>query len=112
MRDWNLGKGHPDRAEDWRRRPFESPWYRRHISRGMAALSREALVDDSIPGLLSIYGGKFTTYRSLSERVGDRIGRRLGILKPSRTGERHNWFLDDLPTGSPLLQSQPALRTG
>jgi glycerol-3-phosphate dehydrogenase len=101
-----------DLMDSWRRQPFESPWYRRHISRGMAALSREALVDDSIPGLLSIYGGKFTTYRSLSERVGDRIARRLGVVKASGTGNRYNWFLDDLPTSSPLLQSYPVLRSG
>lgn len=41
-------------------------------------LSREALVFDDAPGLISILGGKYTTYRAVAERVTDRIQRELG----------------------------------
>lgn len=41
-------------------------------------LSREAHVFDDAPGLLSILGGKYTTYRAVAERVTDRIQRELG----------------------------------
>ena len=109
-RRWTAGKTQELPAA-WRQEPFDSPWYRRSWSRGMAALSREAVVDDSIAGLLSIYGGKFTTYRSLSEGVGDQVARQLGIVRPSGTRQRSNWFLEELPAGSPMLRSQAILRS-
>jgi glycerol-3-phosphate dehydrogenase len=94
----------------WREDPFASPFYRRTWSRHMAALSREAVVEESAAGLLSIYGGKFTTYRSLSERVGDAVAARLGISRPSGTRRHENWFLRDLADEADMLVSQAALR--
>ncbi|RKZ13184.1 glycerol-3-phosphate dehydrogenase [bacterium] len=41
-------------------------------------LSREAVVYDDAPGLISILGGKYTTYRAVAERVTDRVQRELG----------------------------------
>jgi len=40
--------------------------------------SREAMLVDEAPGLFSILGGKYTTYRAMAERVTDRIQRELG----------------------------------
>ncbi len=44
-------------------------------------VSREAQVFDDAPGLISILGGKYTTYRAVAERVTDRIQRELGQRK-------------------------------
>jgi len=44
-------------------------------------ISREALVFDDAPGLISILGGKYTTYRAVAERVTDRIQRELGLRR-------------------------------
>ncbi len=46
------------------------------VTPGMA--SREAMLVDEAPGLISILGGKYTTYRAMAERVTDRIQRELG----------------------------------
>lgn len=66
----------------WSQVPFDSPFYRRTFDGDASALSREAVTEESAPGLFTIYGGKFTTYRALSECVGDRIAPRLGCVTP------------------------------
>lgn len=54
----------------WRSKGPESAITRRHIIRRHRA--------DEAPGLMSIIGGKLTTYRNLSEQVTDRLVRMLG----------------------------------
>jgi len=44
-------------------------------------VSREALVFDDAPGLISILGGKYTTYRAVAQRITDRIQRELGTRR-------------------------------
>src|SRR5206468_11607802 len=61
----------------WRENPFASPFYKRRLEKDVSSLSREAVVDEVVPNLITIYGGKFTTYRALCEGVGDRIADRL-----------------------------------
>jgi glycerol-3-phosphate dehydrogenase len=68
------------------------------------------MLDRSIPGLVSLYGGKFTTYRSLSERVGDHVAAHLGQNRPSGTRRPQNWFLEDLAAETDLLVSRSSLR--
>lgn len=46
--------------------------------------------------LLTIYGGKLTTYRRLSETIGDRITKHFGEFRPSKTAEPEMW--DQLET--------------
>lgn len=41
--------------------------------------------------LLTIYGGKLTTYRRLSETIGDRITSHFGEFRPSRTADAAMW---------------------
>ncbi len=95
----------------WRDQPFASPWYLRTVDRDVSALSREAVVDEAARNLFTIYGGKFTTYRALCERVGDRLAARLGRPTPSGTHLKENWFLDDLKQTEPdLFRSDPGLR--
>jgi glycerol-3-phosphate dehydrogenase len=51
-------------------------------------LSREHTVDSSVPGLSSIAGGKFTTYRVMARDLIDAVARDLGPgVPPSRTHE-------------------------
>lgn len=40
-------------------------------------ISREAMIQEDAPGLLSLVGGKYTTHRSTAEEMVDRIARRL-----------------------------------
>jgi glycerol-3-phosphate dehydrogenase len=99
--------------EAWRRDPFSSPYYLRTFPRNLSAVSREAVLDENVPGLLSVYGGKFTTYRAQCERVGDALGRRLGVRAPSATRSPANWFLEEIRRESPrLFESDPDLRSG
>ncbi len=95
----------------WRDQPFASPWYLRTVDRDVSALSREAVVDEVTRNLFTIYGGKFTTYRALCERIGDRLAARLGRPTPSGTHLKENWLLDDLKQTEPeLFRPAPSLR--
>ena len=101
-------------ADAWSQAPFSSPFYVRKWNHETASLSREAVINQC-PGhrLVSIHGGKFTTYRALSEAVGDRIASWLGQGADCGTKARENWFLDDLQPGEEhLFRSQAALRQG
>lgn len=42
---------------------------------------------DGLPGLTTIVGGKFTTYRLMAERVGDHVCDLFGVDSPCRTAE-------------------------
>lgn len=55
--------------------------------------------------LLTLYGGKLTTYRNLSKTLGDRITRHFGEFRPSRTHLAETWLT---PAESP--QPLDALR--
>lgn len=50
-----------------------------------ASMSRDFRVFTSPSGMLSVAGGKYTTYRHMAEVVTDEICRRLGALRPCRT---------------------------
>lgn len=94
----------------WRQAPFASPFYLRSWGGNLAAASREAVVDEILPGLLSLYGGKFTTYRAQCERLGDRLAERLGVTTSSRTGSASAWFVDEIRREHPcLLETDPSL---
>jgi glycerol-3-phosphate dehydrogenase len=41
--------------------------------------------------LITIYGGKLTTYRNLAKVIGDRISRHFGDYKPSQTEDPSMW---------------------
>ncbi len=65
-----------------------------------SALSREFAVFESPSGLLSVAGGKYTTYRHIAEVVADAVERRLGRRGRMRT--RH--FLLDGATARPWVE--------
>jgi glycerol-3-phosphate dehydrogenase len=57
-------------------------------------LSREFQIHTSPSGLLTIAGGKYTTYRHMAEIITNTIVRRLGLSRPCRT---RSWRLDGAP---------------
>ena len=41
--------------------------------------------------MLTIYGGKLTSYRTLSEKIGDEITNHFGAFKRSKTHLKESW---------------------
>lgn len=94
----------------------EDPW----------AVSRGHLIREDPNGLISIVGGKFTTFRAMAEEVVDRLGRRWPKkrLKPCETAkvpwglprlsERSekisSWIQADPRLGEPLCPHHPFLK--
>jgi len=77
----------------------------RHMSRGMALVDHRER--DGLSGLLTITGGKLTTYRLMAEVVVDAMCEQLGEQRPCRTAEevlpgsedgRHYWLGSRLAT--------------
>jgi glycerol-3-phosphate dehydrogenase len=59
-----------------------------------SSLSREFQISWSPSGLLSVLGGKYTTYRHMAEVVTDAVVRQLGLRRPCRT---RDFRLDGAP---------------
>jgi glycerol-3-phosphate dehydrogenase len=59
-----------------------------------SALSREFHVFESPCGLLSVAGGKYTTYRHMAEVITDRVVKHLGLRRRERTSRQ---LLDGAP---------------
>jgi glycerol-3-phosphate dehydrogenase len=53
-----------------------------------ADLSRRHVLDETVPGLLTIAGGKLTTYRAMAEQLVDRLCASLGGRGPRGAGRR------------------------
>lgn len=91
--------------------PFHSPYYITKFAKNISSLSRESIVDETEQNLLTIYGGKYTTYRALGEQIGATLSRRLGRGGTSGTNVSENWFLDELVQSEPdLFRSSAELR--
>lgn len=56
----------------------------RNIPRTYVVIDHE---HDGIPGLVSILGGKLTTYREMAEKTVNIVAERLGVTAPCRTAE-------------------------
>lgn len=74
-------------------------------------VSREEKIEQSPSGIISITGGKFTTYRRIAESVVDRIGKRLpGIpSKPCTTRSRPLWGGDTGDLEAYIQEKTPEL---
>lgn len=59
----------------------------RSDSKDPSARSREFRIIEDANGLLSVAGGKYTTYRAMAETITDRICQRLGNQVSCRTGK-------------------------
>ena len=55
----------------------------RHVTRSHALLDHEGL--DGKPGLITIVGGKWTTYRLMAQEVADLVCQKLGVAQACRT---------------------------
>lgn len=69
-------------------------WLAAEGGQGLSKTSREVVISshDSERGfLLTIYGGKLTSYRQLSEDIGDEITRHFGAFKRTRTNRPSYW---------------------
>ncbi len=69
-----------------------------------SALSPEFALSESPSGLLTLSGGKYTTYRRMAETAVDAVTRRLGMRRPCRT---RDFRLDGSPR-EPWEQFEPA----
>lgn len=73
-------------------------WLAYEKNKSLSSISRETLIgeNESKRGLmLTIYGGKLTSYRSLSAKVGDRITQHFGEFRETATLKRENWVSAD-----------------
>jgi glycerol-3-phosphate dehydrogenase len=81
-----------DQGKDLERNPY----YCREIDENISEISRETVLDQTISGLWCIYGGKYTTFRHTSQKLGAQICRFLGKGENSKTSLREYWFFDGL----------------
>ena len=69
-------------------------WLAAEEGLGLSETSRSHLVGERASGnglLLTLYGGKLTTYRALAASLGDQLAEHFGETVPSRTHERATW---------------------
>lgn len=70
-------------------------WLAVDYGQNISSTSREDTLGYHYSGrgfLLTIYGGKYTSYRSLCERIGDEITKSFGEFRPSRTHLKDQWI--------------------
>jgi glycerol-3-phosphate dehydrogenase len=92
--------------------PFESPFYIKSLDKSISKLSRETVIDETVKNMFSIYGGKYTTYRSQSEKIGALICSVLNKKGSSKTNSSESWFIQEMIAQNPLLlQSDSSLRS-
>lgn len=91
--------------------PFASNWYLESTPANLSRLSRESVLSETAPNLLTIYGGKYTTYRAQAEQIGKFIKDRLGKGSASQTARAEAWHLDRIKAEHPeIFTSSPSLR--
>jgi glycerol-3-phosphate dehydrogenase len=69
-------------------------WLAVEAGHGISDTSRHYVIGERASKrglLLTLYGGKLTTYRNLSQTIGDRITRHFGEFRASRTTEADAW---------------------
>ena len=69
-------------------------WLAIEKSKNLSTTSRGYIIGEKTGGrglLISIYGGKLTTYRSLAKTIGDRVTTHFGEFRPSMTHLKKSW---------------------
>ncbi len=74
----------------------------RNVSRGYALIDHAA-EDPGLENFITISGGKLTTFRLMAEKTADRVCRRIGLCRPSRT------HCDPLPRTVDARWTEPGL---
>ncbi|MBX9703120.1 MAG: FAD-dependent oxidoreductase, partial [Silvanigrellaceae bacterium] len=96
----------------WYEDPYHSPFYVNQLDKNISSLSRETVLDETLPGLINIYGGKYTTYRSISQKITTYLARQLKAGGQSLTHMQDSWYLSELMQERPeIFQSSEFLRT-
>jgi glycerol-3-phosphate dehydrogenase len=89
---------------EWTDNPFASPAYlQSNEGLNISALSRETIIDETLPNMFSIYGRKYTTYRAECEKLGNRLSRLLQRGGQSLTRTSESWFITELLHESPEI---------
>lgn len=97
--------------DKWLSEPYNSPFYVKKLGENISALSRETVIDETLPRFFSIYGGKYTTFRAISEKLGSIISHQLKLGSMSGTHLAENWFINDLLHEKPdIFQTSSKLR--
>lgn len=97
----------------WQEDPYSSPYYIKSSAENISGLSRETVVDEVVPSLLSIYGGKYTTYRAISKHIGGHLVRELKTGSLSNTHLPQSWFIQELLEERPeIFVTSKELRAG
>ena len=87
----------------WAQDPYTSPFYVKHLDKNISGLSRETVIENNENGIYSLYGGKWTTYRSACENLGLTLSRKLQIGRSSGTHLPENWFIKELKEEKPEI---------
>ncbi len=69
-------------------------WLAETSSNSLSAVPRESTFGEhsSERGLMiTVYGGKLTSYRSLAQKVGDRLNHHFGDFQSSKTADKASW---------------------
>lgn len=76
-------------------------WLAMEAGHGLSDTSRAYVIGEKAHKrglLMTLYGGKLTTYRNLSKTIGDRITRHFGEYRESRTHLAENWAAPQEPS--------------
>jgi glycerol-3-phosphate dehydrogenase len=77
-------------------------WLAKDAGSGLSETSRSHLISEHRIGpgcIYTIYGGKLTAYRALSEEIGDMIVRSFGEEAPSKTAAPESWIAPEKDSG-------------
>lgn len=75
----------------------------RKASRDFALVTHDSDTAGGVDNLVTLTGGKLTTYRLMAERAADKLAQRLGVITPCRTA------LDRIPASDLAEWSDPSL---
>ena len=70
-------------------------WLAKEEKLNISSTARESILGETWAGkslMLTLYGGKLTSYRSLSEKIGDRVNSFFGRSQRSGTKEKSKWL--------------------
>ena len=85
-------------------------WLAVEKNKNISTISREHSIGEHISGrgiMMTLYGGKLTSYRSLSEKIGDRITNHFGEFRASETHSQRSWVKNQNKILNPVERFAP-----
>ena len=98
LKSCNFYVKEPIRKQDIRCAFAGLRWLAENPSHSLSAVSRESVLSEHVSErglMMTIYGGKLTSYRSLAEKVGNRITSHFGEFRSSKTADKQSWLLNE-----------------